>query len=77
MSYKEKPCMEWVDICSCIWVQFVAKYIKSYYAGECDLVLQMIYFTDPLTYHDRQHEQLNVLRVEKTRKERTGKELRP
>lgn len=35
--------------------------ILPYYAGECGLAVQVVYFTDPFTYHDRQHEQLNGL----------------
>ena len=35
--------------------------ILPYYAGECGLAVQVVYFTDPFTYHDRPHEQLNGL----------------
>ena len=35
--------------------------VLPYYAGECGLAVQVVYFTDPFTYHDRQHEQLNGL----------------
>lgn len=35
--------------------------ILPYYAWERGLAVQVVYFTDPFTYHDRQHEQLNGL----------------
>lgn len=35
--------------------------ILPYYAGECGLAVQVAYFTDPFSYHDRPHEQLNGL----------------
>lgn len=35
--------------------------ILPYYAGERGLAVQVVYFTDPFTYHDRPHEQLNGL----------------
>lgn len=35
--------------------------ILPYYAGECGYAVQVVYFTDPFTYHDRPHEQLNGL----------------
>ena len=35
--------------------------ILPYYAGELDLAVQVVYFTDPFTYHERPHEQLNGL----------------
>ena len=35
--------------------------ILPYYAGERDLAVQVVYFTDPFTYHERPHEQLNGL----------------
>lgn len=35
--------------------------ILPYYAGELGLDVQVVYFTTPFTYHDRQHEQLNGL----------------
>lgn len=35
--------------------------ILPYYAGECGFAVQVVYFTDPFTYHDRPHEQLNGL----------------
>lgn len=35
--------------------------VLPYYAGECGLAVQVVYFTDPFTYHDRPHEQLNGL----------------
>ena len=35
--------------------------ILPYYAGERGLAVQVVYFTDPFTYHERPHEQLNGL----------------
>ena len=35
--------------------------ILPYYAGEKGLAVQVAYFTDPFSYHDRPHEQLNGL----------------
>ncbi len=35
--------------------------VLPYYAGEQGLAVQVIYFTDPFSYHDRPHEQLNGL----------------
>lgn len=35
--------------------------ILPYYAGERKLSVEVVYFTTPFTYHDRQHEQLNGL----------------
>lgn len=35
--------------------------ILPYYAGELGLDVQVVYFTTPFTFHDRQHEQLNGL----------------
>ena len=35
--------------------------ILPYYAGEQGLAVQVAYFTNPFTYHDRPHEQLNGL----------------
>ena len=35
--------------------------ILPFYAGERGLAVQVVYFTDPFTYHDRPHEQLNGL----------------
>lgn len=35
--------------------------VLPYYAGECGLDVQVVYFTDPFSYHDRPHEQLNGL----------------
>ena len=35
--------------------------ILPYYAGECGLAVQVVYFTDPFTYSERPHEQLNGL----------------
>ena len=35
--------------------------VLPYYAGEKELAVQVVYFTDPFTYHDRPHEQLNGL----------------
>lgn len=35
--------------------------ILPYYAGECGLAVQVVYFTDSFTYHERPHEQLNGL----------------
>ena len=35
--------------------------VLPYYAVERGLAVQVVYFTDPYTYHDRQHEQLNGL----------------
>lgn len=35
--------------------------ILPFYAGERNLAVQVVYFTNPFTYHDRPHEQLNGL----------------
>lgn len=35
--------------------------ILPYYAGERKLAVEVVYFTTPFTYHNRQHEQLNGL----------------
>ena len=35
--------------------------LLPYYAGERGLAVQVAYFTDPFSYHDRPHEQLNGL----------------
>ena len=35
--------------------------VLPYYAGELGLDVQVVYFTSPFTYHERQHEQLNGL----------------
>lgn len=35
--------------------------VLPYYAGERGLAVQVVYFTDPFSYHDRPHEQLNGL----------------